>query len=89
MPLPQQIGRLDDPRAPGFHSLNPSPMAITNYLPKTRQLVDKLIDFLKARPALYNQVLRVAKAHDRWMDYRKFGINNPIHSHIIICLLQA
>lgn len=48
-------------------------MAITNYLPKTRQLVDRLIDFLKARPTIYNKVLRIAQAHDRWMDYRKFG----------------
>lgn len=48
-------------------------MAITNFLPKTRAMVDRIYGFLKARPLLLNMVLRVAQKHDNWMGYRKYG----------------
>jgi hypothetical protein len=48
-------------------------MAITNFLPKTRAVVDRIYNFLQSRPALYNMVLSIAQKHDNWMDYRKYG----------------
>lgn len=48
-------------------------MAITNFLPRTRQLVDKIYNFLEKRPELYKKVLRLAQRHDNWMGYRKYG----------------
>lgn len=66
-------------------------MAITNFLPKTRQLVDRIYNFLEARPAMYNWVLKMAQRHDNWMDYRKYGTPATILSFVdaqLICFMQ-
>jgi hypothetical protein len=57
-------------------------MAITNFLPKTRQWVDRLYNYIEARPAIYNMVLKMAQRHDNWMDYRKYG--TPAISFLLI-----
>lgn len=57
----------------GWGIISDPAMAVTNFLPKTRAMVDRIYNFLQARPSLYNMVLSIAQKHDHWMDYRKYG----------------
>lgn len=43
------------------------------FLPSTVRFTNRVINWLRTKPRLYDSVLRLAKWHDRAMDFRKYG----------------